>query len=56
MTDEETGFLDLIKIRLTVVFGAAGTREDHSKMLATVRGATAAAEWLQRTCLLPRFR
>jgi hypothetical protein len=32
----------------------SGTR-DYSKMLATPRGAKAAANWLQRTNLLPQF-
>jgi len=33
---------------------AAGTK-DYSKMLATARGAKTAAQWLQRTGLLPQF-
>jgi exonuclease III len=36
------------------LYRAAGTR-DYSKMLATPRGAKAAANWLQRTNLLPQF-
>jgi hypothetical protein len=40
--------------RRTSLFEAAGTR-DYSKMLATARGAKAAAVWLQSTGLLPQF-
>jgi len=36
------------------LYRAAGTR-DYSKMLATPRGAKAAANWLQKTNLLPQF-
>ena len=36
------------------LYKAAGTR-DYSKMLATPRGAKAAANWLQKTNLLPQF-
>ena len=36
------------------LYAAAGTK-DYSKMLATPRGAKAAAQWLQRTGLLPQF-
>jgi hypothetical protein len=36
------------------LYAAAGTK-DYSKMLATPRGAKAAAYWLQRTGLLPQF-
>jgi len=36
------------------LYTAAGTK-DYSKMLATPRGAKAAAQWLQRTRLLPQF-
>jgi exonuclease III len=36
------------------LYAAAGTK-DYSKMLATPRGAKAAAHWLQRTGLLPQF-
>ena len=36
------------------LFKASGTR-DYAKMLATTRGAKAAAYWLQQTGLLPQF-
>jgi len=36
------------------LYKAAGTR-DYSKMLATPRGAKAAANWLQKTNLLLQF-
>ncbi|KAF7502920.1 hypothetical protein GJ744_004825 [Endocarpon pusillum] len=37
------------------LFNAAGTRS-YSQMLATARGAKAAARWLQGQDLLPQFR
>ena len=40
--------------RRASLFEAAGTR-DYSKIVATARGAKAAALWLQRTGLLPQF-